>query len=77
VLGPPRITRRGADREAPIGRGSKQTVYVEDGGTPQPVEITVGESNGSQAEVLSGELAEGAQVVIGQYAAGQMPGGSK
>jgi HlyD family secretion protein len=78
VLGPPRIGRRNTDREAPIGRGSTQTIYVEDGGSPQPVEIVVGESNGSQAEVLRGDLAEGAQVVIGQYAAGQsaaQPGG--
>jgi len=30
----------------------------------------VGESNGSQAEVLRGRLADGAQVVIGQFAPG-------
>jgi HlyD family secretion protein len=71
AFGPPKIGRGNADREAPIGRGSMQIVYVEDGGSPQPVEIVVGESNGSQAEVLRGDLAEGAQVVIGQYAAGQ------
>ncbi|KKC26230.1 efflux RND transporter periplasmic adaptor subunit [Sphingomonas sp. SRS2] len=79
----PRPMRRGGgsgSREASIGRGSKQTVYVvADGGSkPEPVEITVGESNGSQAEVTGGKLAEGAQVVIGQYAAdgGGSGGGS-
>ncbi|ATE63704.1 efflux RND transporter periplasmic adaptor subunit [Rhizorhabdus dicambivorans] len=77
----PRPMRRGgnrADREAAIGRGSKQTVYVvgEAGDKPQPVEITVGESNGSQAEVVGGKLTEGTQVVIGQYAAGGQGGGS-
>lgn len=77
----PRPMRRGgnrADREAVIGRGSKQTVYVvgEAGDNPTPVEITVGESNGSQAEVVGGKLAEGTQVVIGQYAAGAQGGGS-
>lgn len=77
----PRPMRRGgnrADREASIGRGSKQTVYVvADGGSkPEPIEITVGESNGSQAEVTGGKLAEGAQVVIGQYAADGQGGGS-
>lgn len=77
----PRPMRRGggrADREAAIGRGSKQTVYVvgDAGDKPQPVEITVGESNGSQAEVIGGKLAEGAQVVIGQYASGSQSGGS-
>ena len=69
----PRPMRRGggsATREATIGRGSKQTVYLAaaDGGEPQPVNITVGESNGSQAEVVGGNLAEGALVVIGQFA---------
>nr|WP_047168844.1 efflux RND transporter periplasmic adaptor subunit [Sphingomonas sp. Y57] len=74
----PRVRRRGGsgEREAAIGRGSKQTVYVvaDSGSQPQPVEITVGESNGSQAEVIGGKLTEGMQVVIGQYAAGS--GGS-
>ncbi len=72
----PRPVRRGGGggaRETNIGRGSKQTVYVvkEAGANPEPVEITVGESNGSAAEVIGGDLAEGAEVVIGQYAAGQ------
>jgi HlyD family secretion protein len=71
----PRPMRRGggsANREAAIGRGSKQTVYIvaDAGAKPQPVEITVGESNGSQAEIVGGKLTEGTQVVIGQYAAG-------
>lgn len=79
VLAPRPMRRSGnrADREASIGRGSKQTVHVvADGGSkPEPVEITVGESNGSQAEVTGGKLAEGAQVVIGQYAADGQGGG--
>jgi HlyD family secretion protein len=79
VLAPRPIRRRGGtgEREAVIGRGSKQTVYVVagSGGQPQPVEITVGESNGSQAEVIGGKLTEGTQVVIGQYAAGGSGGG--
>ena len=71
----PRPMRRGgnrADREATIGRGSQQTVYVvaSAGDKPEPVQITVGESNGSQAEVTGGKLAQGSQVVIGQFAAG-------
>ena len=80
VPAPPRPRRggRSGTREATIGRGSKQTVYVvgDAGDTPQPIEITVGESNGSQAEVVGGKLAEGAQVVIGQFAAGQSGEGS-
>lgn len=78
----PRPMRRGggsANREAAIGRGSKQTVYIvaDAGAKPQPVEITVGESNGSQAEIVGGKLTEGTQVVIGQYAAGGSGGGGQ
>ncbi|MHA3793865.1 efflux RND transporter periplasmic adaptor subunit [Sphingomonas sp. YL-JM2C] len=77
----PRVRRRGgsSEREAAIGRGSKQTVYVvaDSGSQPQPVEITVGESNGSQAEVTGGKLNEGMQVVIGQYAAGGSGGSGR
>ncbi|KQX24847.1 MULTISPECIES: efflux RND transporter periplasmic adaptor subunit [unclassified Sphingomonas] len=80
VLAPRPMRRRGGsgERETVIGRGSKQTVYMVagSGGQPQPVEITVGESNGSQAEVIGGKLTEGTQVVIGQYAAGGGGGGA-
>ncbi|TZG26135.1 efflux RND transporter periplasmic adaptor subunit [Sphingomonas montanisoli] len=79
VIAPPRPRRGGggAGREAVIGRGSKQTVYiVGSGGKPKPVEVTVGESNGSLVEIVGGELKEGDQVVIGQYASGQSGGGS-
>jgi HlyD family secretion protein len=78
VLGPPRIARRGSvDREVVIARGSSQTVYVlDDGGVPQPQQVVVGESNGSQAEIIKGQITEGAEVVIGQYAAGQAAAGS-
>jgi HlyD family secretion protein len=78
----PRPMRRGgagsASREATIGRGSKQTIYIvgEAGEDPQPVEITVGESNGSQAEVVGGKLAEGAQVVIGQFSGAEPASGA-
>jgi len=76
----PRPMRRnsGSAKEASIGRGSKQTVYVvaEGGDTPQPVQITVGESNGSQAQVTGGDLTEGTQVVIGQFAADGQGAGS-
>ena len=79
VLAPRPMRRSGGNsREATIGRGSKQTVYVvgDAGDKPEPVQITVGESNGSQAEVIGGQLAEGAQVVIGQFAAGAGSGGA-
>ena len=46
--------RRGnrGNREVAIGRGSRQTVYVLGAdGKPQPIRVTVGESNGSETEV--------------------------
>lgn len=81
VLAPRPMRRSGSGtKEASIGRGSKQTVYVvaEGGDTPQPVQITVGESNGSQAQLTGGKLTEGTQVVIGQFSAdGQSGGGGQ
>jgi HlyD family secretion protein len=74
----PRNPRRGGgggggqQRQVSIGRGSQQTVYVlDDDGAPQPVRITVGESNGSETEVLSGALRPGMAVVTGRLAPGQ------
>lgn len=73
----PRNPRRGGggagqQRQVSIGRGSQQTVYVlDDEGAPQPVRITVGESNGSETELLSGALRAGMAVVTGRLAPGQ------
>jgi len=71
----PRGPRRGGsrpDREATIGRGSRQTVYVlgEDG-QPRPVQVTVGATNGSETEVTGGELREEMQVITARLSAGQ------
>ncbi|MEG3082851.1 efflux RND transporter periplasmic adaptor subunit [Sphingomonas sp. PB2P12] len=66
--------RRGAGgnaRTAKLDRGSQQTIYVKGAdGTPQPVQITTGDSNGTMTEVLSGNLQPGAQIIIGQLATG-------
>jgi HlyD family secretion protein len=71
----PRRGGRGAGggREVSIGRGSRQTVYVLGAdGQPQPVQITVGESNGSVTEVVGGDLREGQEVITSRLAAGQV-----
>ncbi|HTH27194.1 MAG TPA: efflux RND transporter periplasmic adaptor subunit [Sphingobium sp.] len=62
--------RRGtAQRSVTIGRGARQTVYVKDAdGKPQPIQITTGDSDGSQTEVLSGRLRPGMRVITGQLA---------
>lgn len=71
----PRIGRRGGrggGREVSIGRGSRQTVYVLGAdGNPQPVQIVVGESNGSETEITGGSLHEGQEVITARLAAGQ------
>jgi len=57
------------ERTATVGRGATQTVYVKGAdGTPQPVQITTGDTNGTVTEVLSGNLKPGAQVITGQLA---------
>lgn len=59
----------GQKREATIGRGSRQTVYVLGGdGQPRPVQVVVGETNGSVTEIVSGDLEPGAKVITGQLA---------
>lgn len=67
----PTRPRRGnrAGREVAIGRGSRQTVYVKDAaGKPQPIQVVVGDTNGSQTEVSGAGLRAGMQVITGQLA---------
>jgi HlyD family secretion protein len=60
----------GAERTATLARGAQQTLYVKGAdGTPQAVQVTTGDSNGTMTEVLSG-LQPGAQVITGQLATG-------
>jgi HlyD family secretion protein len=77
VLMPPRRNRgsRGA-AEVSIGRGSRQQVYVlgEDS-KPKPIQVVVGESNGSQTEVVGNQLKPGMEVIVGQRAADEESGG--
>ncbi len=59
------------ERTATLGRGATQTVYVKGAdGTPQPVQIVTGDSNGTMTEVMSGALKPGAEVITGQLASG-------
>ena len=71
VLMPPRRGNRNrANREVAIGRGSRQTIYVlgEDG-EPKPIQVTVGETNGSQTEVTGRGIRPGMDVIVGRKAA--------
>ncbi len=67
----PRRGGGGNTRTATVDRGAQQTIYVKGAdGTPQPVQITTGDTNGTMTEVLSGNLQPGAQVITGQLASG-------
>lgn len=78
VLVPRRMGRGGnAERDVGIGRGSRQTIYVLGAdGQPQPIQVTVGDSNGSQTEVSGPALKPGLRIITGQLAAGETAGGA-
>ena len=66
----------GNQRQATVGRGGVQTVYVKGAdGTPQPVQVTTGDTDGTMTEILSGDLKPGQQVITGQLS-GEDSGGS-
>jgi HlyD family secretion protein len=72
-LGPPPAKRGGvgSGKGETVKRGGSQTVYVADAtGTPQPVQITTGESNGTITEVIGGNLKPGDKVITGVLAVG-------
>ncbi|HEX7871736.1 MAG TPA: efflux RND transporter periplasmic adaptor subunit [Sphingobium sp.] len=77
-MGPPR--RRGsggAQRSVTMERGAVQTVYVQgQDGKPQAVQITTGDTDGSQTEVLSGGLKPGMKIITGQLSEGGSAAGS-
>jgi HlyD family secretion protein len=59
------------ERTATLGRGATQTVYVKGAdGTPQPVQIVTGDTNGTVTEVIGGDLKPGAEVITGQLSNG-------
>ena len=59
------------ERSVNVGRGATQTLYVKGAdGQPQAVQVTTGETDGTQTEVLSGDLKAGQQVITGQMATG-------
>jgi HlyD family secretion protein len=77
-VGPRRRNR--AERSVTMTRGATQTVYVKgEDGKPKAVQITTGDSDGTQTEVLSGDLKPDMEVITGQLsgADGQSGGGSR
>lgn len=70
-MGPRRRPGGGNQRTVTMERGAVQTVYVmgEDG-KPEPVQVTTGDTDGSQTEILSG-LKPGMKVITGQLNEGE------
>lgn len=65
-FGPPG-RKDAAEKNATIGRGARQTIYVlGDDGKPSPVEIVTGDTNGLQTAVVSGGLKAGMKVITGK-----------
>jgi HlyD family secretion protein len=61
--------RRGGQQERTVttGRGAAQTIYVKDAdGTPKPLQITTGDTDGTVTEVTGGDLKSGMEVITGQ-----------
>jgi HlyD family secretion protein len=64
-----RPRRNRAERTVTLNRGATQTIYVlGDDGKPKPVQIVTGDSDGTQTEVISGQLKPGMKVITGQLA---------
>ena len=47
-------------------RREKPTVWVDEGGFARPVRIETGLTDGTQVEVVAGDLKEGAEVIVGE-----------
>ncbi|WP_419808885.1 efflux RND transporter periplasmic adaptor subunit [Sphingomonas sp.] len=68
--------RNRPERTATLGRGATQTVYIKGAdGTPQAVQVTTGDTDGTQTEVLSGGLRPGMQVITGVLSTDDAGGG--
>lgn len=74
-MGPPRLRRGNNEKVAKIERGARRQIYVVGpNGAAQPIDVTVGSSNGTQTEVTGADLRAGMQVITGNLSAAA-PGG--
>ncbi len=62
----------GGKRVATVARGGQQTVYVRNtDGTPRPIRVTTGDTDGTRTQVTGDGLTPGMQVITGQLAGGK------
>lgn len=59
----------GATNEPARGSGRPGTVWTLEGGKPQSHAVVAGSSDGAVTEIVSGDIAEGAEVIVGSAAA--------
>lgn len=72
-----RRSRNRPERSATVARGATQTLYVKGAsGQPQPVQVVTGDTDGTQTQILSGNIRAGAEVITGQKAGGDEGAGS-
>jgi HlyD family secretion protein len=73
----PRRPRRGsADKTASVSRGGKQVVYIKGAdGKPQAISVVTGLTNGTMTEITGGDLKPGMEVITGQLASGAQASG--
>lgn len=73
-----RSNDKGDDGATALNAGGQHTVYVLDAeGKPQPVKVTIGQTNGTMTVVTSGELKPGMKVITGQLSGKQGVSGRK
>jgi len=65
------IAEAGAGQRAVAGR-----VWVLEDGAPKPLDLRIGLSDGTSTEIVSGELREGMDVIVGTTQAAARPGGA-
>jgi HlyD family secretion protein len=68
TTGPTTRPRRGGGGDG-TDRPSSGTVWVQDGEFVKPLKLRIGKTDGTNTEVLSGDLAEGASVITGEIRA--------
>jgi len=74
-----RPQRRGSsgERTVTMGRGAVQTVYVRgEDGKPRAIQVTTGDTDGFQTEILSGDLRAGMEVITGELSGTAAPAAS-
>lgn len=75
ALGPPRLRRGSGTTGATVGRGGRQQLYIEQAdGTLKQLTVITGDTNGTETEVIGGDLQPGMNVVTGELAAGATGG---